>query len=368
MIIIDLSDIPELIKDAMNVLVTGMIGSRFSTDNEKETIVAVDEAAVYLRNPELFLSMLKTLMQGRSHRVFLWLATHQPSDFAKNKVKEEYKTNMFINVVLGANLENSIEDVKDYFNLTEEEAEILTGAEVGEGLLIVKGQRIPIRFEPTALEMDVIKGNCRKKIEPSDDSIVFKDHQWLADEQKIIFSDWTTGDLSHLVNDGYVKHRVQKIAESGSMMAYLPAGMFDEIGLISPIHPGKQTLDHYSSVVQLAGLLCQCGYEDIRINHDEGVDIEAKINGKTVAFEYEIGKSNSINQLVKKKESALGKYDIVRFVCSSIDAKLMERGVGGRYILIRGPEVREFIETLAVNPLLQEHEIVLSSSKEIGAL
>jgi hypothetical protein len=367
-IIIDLSDIPELIKDAMNVLVTGMIGSRFSTDNEKETIVAVDEAAVYLRNPELSLSMLKTLMQGRSHRVFLWLATHQPSDFAKNKVKEEYKTNMFINVVLGANLENSIDDVKDYFNLTEEEAEILTGAEVGEGLLIVKGQRIPIRFEPTALEMDVIKGNCRKKIEPNDDSIVFKDLQWLADEQKIIFSDWTTGDLSHLVNDGYVKHRVQKIAESGSMMAYLPAGMVDEIGLISPIHPGKQTLDHYSSVVQLAGLLCQCGYEDIRINHDEGVDIEAKINGKTVAFEYEIGKSNSINQLVKKKESALGKYDLVRFVCSSIDAKLMERGVGGRYILIRGPDVREFIETLAVNPLLQEHEIVLSSSKEIGAL
>jgi hypothetical protein len=25
---------------------------------------------------------------------------------------------------------------------------------------------------------------------------------------------------------------------------------------------------------------------DIRINHDEGVDIEAKINGKTGAFEY----------------------------------------------------------------------------------
>ncbi len=245
----------------------------------------------------------------------------------------------------------------------------MINAEVGEGLLIIKGQRIPIRFEPTALEMAVIKGKYGKKKVPNDnDSIVFPDLQWLVDEQKIIFSDWTMGDLSQLVNDGYVKHRVQRIAESGSMMAYLPAGMVDEKGLLSLPRFGKQTLDHYSSVVQLAGLLCQYGYEDIRVNHGEGVDIEAKINGKTVAFEYETGRSNPVDQLVKKKEVALGKYDIVRFVCSSVDAKLIEKAVGGRYILKRGPEVREFIETLEANPLLQEHEIILSTSREIGAL
>lgn len=368
-IIVDLSDVPELIQDAMNVLVTGMIGSRFSTDSEKETIIAVDEAAVYLRNPELSLSMLKTLTQGRSHRVFLWLATHQPSDFAKNKVKEEYKTNMFINIVLGANLENSIDDVKDYFNLTEEEADILINAEVGEGLLIAKGQRIPIRFEPTALEMAVIKGKYRNKNVPNDnDSPIFPDLQWLVDEQKIIFSDWSVGDLSYLVNEGYVKHRVQRIAEPGFMTAYLPAGMVDGKSMLSLSRSGKQTLDHYSSVVQLAGLLCQYGYEDIRINHDVGVDIEAKINDKTVAFEYETGKSNSIDQLVKKKGAALERYDIVRFICSSVDSKFIEKGVGSRYILKRGQEVREFIETLETNPLLQANEIMLSTSKEIEAL
>jgi hypothetical protein len=356
-IIIDLSDVPELIQDAMNVLVAGMIGSRFSTDSEKETIIAVDEAAVYLRNPELSLSMLKTLTQGRSHRVFLWLATHQPSDFAKNKVKEEYKTNMFINIVLGANLENSIGDVKDYFSLTEEETDVLTSADVGEGLLIVKNQRIPLRFEPTALEMAVIKGEYRKKKVPNDnDSLVFPDLQWLADEYEIIFSDWTTGDLSQLINAGYVKHRVQRIAESGSTIAYLPAGMVDENGFLNKSRFSKQTLDHYSSVIQLAGLLCQYGYENIRIGYGEGVDIEAKINGKTVAFEYEIAKSSSVDQLVKKKEVALEKYDVVRFVCSSVDSNLIEKGVGSRYTLIRGPEVQEFIKTLEANPLFLEHE------------
>jgi AAA-like domain len=368
-IIVDLSNVPELIQDAMNILVTGMIGSRFSTDSDKETIVAVDEAAVYLRNPELSLSMLKTLTQGRSHRVFLWLATHQPSDFAKNKVKEEYKTNMFINIVLGANLENSIDDVKDYFSLTEEEADTLINAEVGEGLLIVKSQRIPIRFEPTALEMAVIKGKQKNKKVPFDnDSLVFTDLQWLVEEQKIIFSDWTLGDLSHLVNEGYVKHRVQRIAEYGFTTAYIPAGIVDEKGLLSISRFGKQTLDHYSSVVQLAGVLCQYGYEDIRINYDEGADIEAKINGKNIAFEYEIGKSNSVDHLVKKKEQALEKYDIVRFVCSSVDAKLIEKGVGSLYVLKRGPEVREFIETLEASPLLRENEMLSNTFKEIEAL
>jgi hypothetical protein len=59
--------------------------------------------------------------------------------------------------------------------------------------------------------------------------------------------------------------------------------------------------------VQLAGLLCQYGYKDKGhpINHDKRVDVEAKINGKTAVFEYEIGKSNSIDHLVKKRELLL---------------------------------------------------------------
>ena len=52
-IVIDMSNVPELIKDAMNVLVTGMLHSRFTTDNERDTIIAMDEAGVYLRTPKL---------------------------------------------------------------------------------------------------------------------------------------------------------------------------------------------------------------------------------------------------------------------------------------------------------------------------
>jgi len=350
-IIIDLSGVPDLIQDAMNVMVTGMVASRFSTDSEKETIIAVDEAAVYLRNQELAASMLKTLTQGRSHRVFLWLATHQPSDFKKNNAKEEYKTNMFINIVLGANLENNIGDVTDYFNLTEEEAEILTSAEVGEGLLIVKGQRIPIRFEPTDLEKSVIKGTYRKQNLPAVNGFsIFHDIQWLVNEQHLIFADWVQGDPELLRKQGYDKHRVQRIAQPGPTMCYAPTGMIDSRGLIDLPHFGDQTLDHYASVIQLAALLQSMGFTDIIINHGNEssnqagtVDIEAKYDGKTYAFEYENYNNKSPDIFTRKLESALEKYDVVRFVCSATDAKFISKAINEKYILKRGDEVMQFV-------------------------
>jgi hypothetical protein len=349
-IIIDISGVPELIQDAMNILVTGMISSRFSTDNEKETIIAVDEAAVYLRQPELSLSMLKTLTQGRSHKVFLWLATHQPSDFAKNKVKEEYKTNMFINIVLGANLKNAISDVKEYFDLTQDECDILTSAEVGEGLLIVKDERIPIRFEPSELEMKVIKGKFNPDINSSSDNefMNLPDYQWLIDDHKIIFADWCQGDSSILLQQGYDLHKVTRLTEAGKAAAYVPKGMIQD-GLIELPHFGKQTLDHYASVLQLAALIqANCG-EEIHIIHEFDVDLSAKINGKKIAFEVENYNNKNLDLIVKKKEVALEKYDMVKFVCSALDAKQIVKAVGERYILRRGAAVTEFIESIAGN-------------------
>ena len=352
-IIIDLSDVDEIINDAMNVLVTGMTASRFSTDSEKETIIAVDEAAVYLRNPELSTSMLKTLTQGRSHKVFLWLATHQPSDFSKNKVKEEYKTNMFINIVLGVNIENSIDDVKDYFKLNEEESELLCSfgdakENRGKGLLLLKGQRIPIFFEATDLEMSVIKGTYTKKIASTDDGIkVFPELLKLVDEHKIYFSDWSENpsDLAVLLKQVYDRHKVQRVAGNGIMMVYVLTGFLNENKLIDKPHLGKQTLDHYSSVVQLAGHCMQLPiYEDVEVHHNSDVDVSARVDGKTIGLEYENYNNKNIETIVKKKEAALAKYDIVKFICSQSDYSTLVKAVGENYVLQRGGAVLEFLQ------------------------
>jgi len=150
--------------------------------------------------------------------------------------------------------------------------------------------------------------------------------------------------VTHL-QQGYEKHKVQRVGETGSMIAFCPMGMVQN-GLINLPHLGDQTLDHYSSVVQLAGLLEKYGFEEIALYHTQEVDISCRINGLKVAFEYENYNNKNQDIIVKKKEAALEKYDVVRFISSSSDIKMISRAVGERYSIKRGSEVTEFIESL----------------------
>jgi len=109
---------------------------------------------------------------------------------------------------------------------------------------------------------------------------------------------------------------------------------------------GDQTLDHYSSVVQLAGLLRQYEVEEIVINHNRDVDISCKINGQKIGFEYENYNNKNLDIIVQKKEAALKKYDVVRFISSSTDIKMISKAVGERYSIKKGSAVTDFIESL----------------------
>lgn len=228
----------------------------------------------------------------------------------------------------------------------------------GEGLLMVKGQRIPIRFEPTDLEDSVIKGRFNEgEIVTTDVGIrVFESLQWLIDDNKIIFADWCQGDHSQLLQQGFDKHKVQSIAKTGPTIVYMPKGMLYE-GLVKLPGLGDQTLDHYASVLQLAGLLQQYEVEEIVINHNQDVDISCKINGQKIGFEYEHYNNKNLDIIVQKKEAALKKYDVVRFISSSSDIKMISKAVGERYSIKRGSVVTDFIESLTGIDELSETEI-----------
>lgn len=345
LIVVDMSEVPKTIKSFMSIIVNGMLATRFSTDVERETYLAVDEGAVYLRNDELCGNLLDTLTQGRSHKFYLWIATHQPADFKKNKVSEEFKTNTFINILLGNNIKNAIDDVKDYFHLSDEECDILCNCDVGEGLLLFKDERIPIRFEPTRLEKDIIKGVVREgeKAAPEAGFLVKKAYKNLVRDHKIIFEDWITGDSSILLQRGYEKHQVTRVDKAGTVTAYAPQGMIEN-KIVNLPGLGDQTLDHYASVLQLAALLIKYGFEEIQINHTGEQDIISKINGQTIAWEYERYNKKNLDIIVKKKAAALEKCDKVWFVCSSADVKYISKAVGEDYTLARGAAVTEILE------------------------
>ena len=107
--------------------------------------------------------------------------------------------------MLGNNIKNAIRDVKDYFSLTDEECDILCNCEVGEGLLLFKDERIPIRFEPTPIEIGTIKGTLQaeEKAPTVSGNLVKRAYKNLVSDHKIIFEDWIIGDSSALLQQGY---------------------------------------------------------------------------------------------------------------------------------------------------------------------
>ena len=237
---------------------------------------------------------------------------------------------------------------------------------LGERLLLVKGQRIPIRFEPSELEDSVIKGRFESdKIAVADNGLgLFESLQWIIDDHKIIFSGWCQGNHSQLLQQGYDKQQVQNVGKPGSTIAYLPKGMLHE-GLVKLPGLGKQTLDHYSSVVQLAGLLQQYGAEEIAVNHNQDVDISCKIGGLRIGLEYENYNNKNLDIIVQKKEAALKKYDVVRFISSSSDIKMVSKAVGERYSIKRGSAVTDFIESLMNPAEYPLNEVVLGGIEAI---
>lgn len=359
-IVIDMAGVPKAIKPFMSVIVNGTLATRFSTDIERETYLAVDEGAVYLRDSELCGNLLETLTQGRSHKFYLWIATQQPSDFTKNHVKEEFKTNTFINILLGNNIKNAISDVKGYFDLTEEETGILSTCTVGEGLLLFGDERVPIRFESTPLEHRTIKGEgFEDNKAPDDDAFSYKrEYKWLIRDQKMIISDWIDGDATGLLQQGHEKHFVQRVGKTGRVAAFLPKGSVKN-GQMKIPHIGTMTLDHYASVVQLGALLQDEKFDEIEVNHNDKEDLRGKKNGKILKLEYEIKGSHTTEELIKKKATALEDGSEVRFICSSGDYPFISGAVGEDYTLSRGAAVTDFLHNFG-NPETSEAEKLVS--------
>lgn len=365
-IIIDMAGVPEAIKPFMSVIVNGTLATRFSTDVERETYLAVDEGAVYLRDKELAGNLLKTLTQGSSHKFYLWLATQQASDFKKNNVSEEFQTNTFINIILGNNLKKGISTAKDYFDLTEEECSILSTCTVGEGLLLFGDERVPIRFEPSPLEHKIIKGEgyTEEKVTAAGEFSFKREYKWLIAEQKMVISDWIDGDSSVLLQQGYEKHKVARISKPGRVVAFFPRGAVVN-GKMQIPHLGTMSLDHYASVIQMGALMQDEKFEEMTINHNDEEDCRGRKGDKWLALEYEKKGSHTAEQLLQKKATALGKGMEVRFVCSSEDYPHISGVVGTDYCLQRGSSVADFLHNFGNPEPLEEETLVSGTSVEL---
>lgn len=343
-IVVDISGVPTSLQEAMNVFVTGIMAMRFRTDVKKSTIIAIDESRVFLLNPKLSTFMIKTLTQGRSLNISMWMATQQTADLTKANLEDEFKTNMQISIVLGNMRMDTIEHVKSFYKLNEADVQNLMSCGVGEGLLLVGSEVIPTRFKPTSHEMSIIKGQLSAggKTQPIDASykLVHSSLYPLVTEHKICFDDWIEGDSNIMEKYGFESLSVHKsLGGTGLLRAWYKPEILDDGNV------GAESMDHYATVLQIAGYISKSGAK-VTVNHSSDVDIFVEFGDIKLGIEYERPNTHSKDELIEKKMRAESKYGKVLFIGTVENIKNLADAVGINNVARRGSQLSETLHEI----------------------
>jgi len=363
--VIDLVNVPDMIKEAMNALVTGMITTYFSTNNKKGVNIAIDEGGAFLRDPQLASIVLKILTQGRSYDIGMIFATQQFSDLEKAKLSEEFMTNTPIKIVLGYELDQkSISYIKDFLMLEDSAVKELRTDSKGQGIVKIGDVHAPLAFHATPKEDAIIKGKYKEESEednstPSGDTSapvaggkIKGEYLELAKMNKVIFLDWIEGEDVDLTLQrlGYQKYNPQNMLSRGNVICWAHESLIDEDGSIKiqvkkyDGNFGNQTQDHYFSVVQWAGILTAAPeFTDIKVHHNNDVDVSAMLGKKSYGFEYEHPDSHDHEELVEKLKRDMAKYDNVVFIGSRANMVQLRHAVGD-HAFQRGDQIKAWLD------------------------
>jgi|GEM_PF-1105586 len=381
--VIDLVKVPEVIRPAMNVLVTGMLATYFKTGNSKGVTICIDEGGAFLRQKELADMVLNIITQGRSYDIQLIFSTQQFADLEKAKMSEEFMSNVPIKIVLAANIDKKgASYVKDFLMLDDTAVKDLKMSQKGQGIIKIGDAHAAISFNSTEEEHKIIKGvytqnspensseNQQHEIEVKEAKIR-DEYVTLSKENKIVFSDWIEGeDPGYMLQRlGYKLFQPQNILSRGFVNCWIHENIVKDEEHIKP----NQTVDHYCTVAQLAGLLISNGFKNVIIHPSDDVDVSAELNGQTYGFEYEHVGSHNLKEIIEKKQRGILKYKNLLFVGSKANEEMLIEGAGKDSVIRRGKQLKEWLDNeLAKQTILpnfgeQENELLISEENVNGA-
>jgi hypothetical protein len=373
--VIDLVSVPDMIQEAMNAFVTGLMTTYFSTGNKHGVTICVDEGRAFLTDPQLASMVLKILTQGRSYDIGMIFGTQEFEDLEKAKLSAEFMSNVPIKLVLGYELDaKAISYIKDFLLLKNTEVKYLKTQAKGQGIIKIGDANAPYAFIATEKEDAIIKGKYKEESEdnnsaPSDDTTAtategnaggkIRDaYLQLAKENKVVYSDWIDGEdvdvtLQRL---GYTRYNPQNMLKRGNVICWAHDSLIAEDGSVK-VQAGKgskdnfknQSQEHYFAVTQLAGILTatsenqKLGFTDVNVHHHNDVDVSAMLGKESYGFEYEHPESHNTDELIEKLKRAKAKYDHVVFIGSKANEAQLKHAVGEHY-LRRGDQVKAWLD------------------------
>lgn len=152
--VVDLSGVPASIKVAAYLVAVEHVVATLRQATPRW--VVFDEAWHLLANPKLAPYLEELYRRARKWRTALALVTQDAHDGLRSVSAQVCLRNSPLVLLLRPH-PDAVPELAQVFHLTRPETELLEAAGVGEGLLLVDRERIPIRILPSPTELNLIK-------------------------------------------------------------------------------------------------------------------------------------------------------------------------------------------------------------------
>lgn len=312
----------------------------------------IDEAGVFLENPALQREFSHYLKQAGSYGVRVIIGSQQLADLSS--IGSELKANIFVSEVYGLNIEKSLDDVIQFFKLSESDRQYLMSCSRPGMCVLSVGYPYATSYHlkrvPSELEAQILFGKATEQAQPTRQeeqttqpyTFLHPALEQFAVEQGMIMSNWITGDATKLKADRTTEQE-QNVVGSGKLYAYFQKDKIDPAtGQVM-----NQTPEHYISVLQIAAVFVQHDIP-VQVHHYEEADVVAQLpDGTTVAFEYQTAGHNDPKKLMEKRKRAETKYSKMFFVGSKQACKEISDAIGTKEIVLqRGAELASKLQEM----------------------
>jgi hypothetical protein len=149
-VVFQIRDLAEELRPLAIHLIASWVWTRIRRDRRPRLLI-VDEAWSLLRFPEGGAFLAAMARRARKHYLGLVTITQQVSDLGDGGHGESILANA-AQVLLLKQKAETIEAATTRFRLTSDERQLLLGADKGEGLLLVRGNRIPLQVVASPTE------------------------------------------------------------------------------------------------------------------------------------------------------------------------------------------------------------------------
>jgi conjugal transfer ATP-binding protein TraC len=159
LVVFQIRDLAEELRPLAIHVIASFVWSRVRR-NRRPRLLVIDEAWSLLRYAEGGAFVAAIARRARKYYLGLVTITQQVSDVANGGHGETILANA-AQVLLLKQKAETIESASDRFRLTQDERQLLLGADKGEGLLLIRGNRVPLRVVASSSEYRLATTNPR---------------------------------------------------------------------------------------------------------------------------------------------------------------------------------------------------------------